>query len=278
MALPCRFGGLGIVVSSPLATQYDSSRAITALLTQRVMAQEQDLGDSVASVRSKKQEIRSQAKDFIKTEVTQFMSALDLEQARVISLVSEKGTSNWLTCRPLKRHGFAFTKGESTDGIRLRCNWLPPRLPSHCSCGTSFTTSHALSCPTGGFPSIRHNEVRDTTAKLLNKVSHNVAVEPHLQPVTGEQFHYRTTNVGEQAHLDVAASGIWGDQFECTFIDVRVFNPYASSNCTTSLASSYTRQEREKKRRYEQQIREIEHASFVPTVFATTRGIDRNDV
>ena len=90
----------------------------------------------------------------------------------------------------------------------LRYNWLPPRLPSHCSCGTSFTTSHALSCPTGGFPSIRHNEVRDITANLLNKVAHNVAVEPHLQPVTGEQFHYRTTNVGEQARLDVAASGI----------------------------------------------------------------------
>ena len=70
LALPCRFGCLVIVFPSSLATQYDSSRVITALLTQRVMAQEQDLGDSVAGVRSKKQEIRSQAKDFIKTEVT----------------------------------------------------------------------------------------------------------------------------------------------------------------------------------------------------------------
>ena len=180
LALPYRFGGLGIVVSSSLATQYDSSRAITALLTQRVMAQEQGLGDSVASVRSKKQEFRSQAKDFIKTEVTQFMSALDPEQTRVISLASENEASNWLTCRPLKRHGFALTKGEFRDGISLRYYWLPPRLPSHCSCGTSFTTSHALSCPTGGFPSTRHNAVSDITANLLNKVAHNVAVEPHL--------------------------------------------------------------------------------------------------
>ena len=134
------------------------------------------------------------------------MSALDPEQAHVISLTSEKGTSNWLTCRPLKRHGFALTKGESRDGICLRYNWLPPRLPSHCSCGASFTTSHALPCSIGGFPSIRHNEVRDITANLLNKVPHNVAVEPHLQPVTGEQFHYRTANVGEQARLDVYSS------------------------------------------------------------------------
>ena len=209
LALSCRFGGLGIVVPSSLATQYDSSRAITALLTQRVIAQEQDLSDSVASVRTKKQEFRSQAKNFIKTEVTQFMSTLDPEQARVISLAPEKGASNCLTCRPLTRHGFALTKGEFRDGICLRYNWLAPRLPSHCSCGTSFTTSHALSCPTGGFPSIRHNEVGDITANLLNKVAHNVAVEPHLQPVTSEQFHYRTTNVGEQARLDVAVSGIW---------------------------------------------------------------------
>ena len=44
----------------------------------------------------------------------------------------------------------------------------------------------------------------------------------------------------------IAASGIWGGRFERTFIDVRVFNPYTSSNRTISLASSYARQEREK--------------------------------
>ena len=96
-----------------------------------------------------------------------------------------------------------------------------------------------------------------------------------LFAVTGEQFHYLTTNVGEQALLDLAASGIWGGQFEHTFIDVRVFNPYASSNHTTSLASSYARQEREK-RSYEQWIREIEHAAFIPAVFATTGGMGRH--
>ena len=108
--------------------------------------------------------------------------------------------------------------------------------------------------------------MRDITANLLNNVVHNVAVEPHLQPVTGEQFHYRTANVGEQARLeslDVAASGIWGGQFEHTFIDVRVFNPYASSNRTTSLASLYACQEREKRRSYAQRIREIDHLSLL---------------
>ena len=36
-----------------------------------------------------------------------------------------------------------------------------------------------MSCPTGGFPTLRHNEVRDVTASLLKRVANNVAVEPH---------------------------------------------------------------------------------------------------
>ena len=40
---------------------------------------------------------------------------------------------------------------------------------------------HALSCAHGGFPSLRHNDVRDITANLLAEVCHNVAGEPDLQ-------------------------------------------------------------------------------------------------
>ncbi len=35
-----------------------------------------------------------------------------------------------------------------------------------------------------GFPSIRHNEIRDITANLLTEVCHDVSVEPGLQPLT----------------------------------------------------------------------------------------------
>ena len=50
----------------------------------------------------------------------------------------------------------------------------------------SFSIDHALTCKTGGFPAIRHNEVRDITASLLSEVCHGVTIEPHLQPLTGE--------------------------------------------------------------------------------------------
>ena len=51
---------------------------------------------------------------------------------------------------------------------------------------------------------MRHNEIRDTTTKLL---CHNVAIEPSLQPLSGEIFAHRSTIVGDEARLDIKASG-----------------------------------------------------------------------
>ena len=47
-----------------------------------------------------------------------------------------------------------------------------------------------MTCHTGGFPTIRHNDVRDITASLLTEVYHNVATEPPLQPLSGEALTY----------------------------------------------------------------------------------------
>ncbi len=49
-----------------------------------------------------------------------------------------------------------------------------------------LTLEHVLSCPKGGFPSIRRNEIRDLSAQLMSEVCHNVLIEPDLQPITGE--------------------------------------------------------------------------------------------
>ena len=69
-----------------------------------------------------------------------------------------------------------------------RYGWSPPHLPAKCICGKDFSVEHTLSCPTGAFPSIRHNDVGDLTAKLITEVCHNVEVEPALQPLTGESL------------------------------------------------------------------------------------------
>ena len=144
-----------------------------------------------------------------------------------------------------------------------------------CTCGKSFTVEHALSCPLGGFPSIRHNKIRDLTANLMTEVCHNVSIEPHLQPITGETFPaiYMTANTEDGARSDIAGDGFWGGRFERTFFDVRVFNPYAPSNPTPTPSSCYRKHENIKKREYELRIREIERASFTPIVLSSTGGM-----
>ena len=59
-------------------------------------------------------------------------------------------------------------------------------LPQTCVCGKPFSVEHAISCPCGGFPSICHNEVYDSTASLLSEVCCDVGVEPALLPLDHE--------------------------------------------------------------------------------------------
>ena len=123
----------------------------------------------------------------------------------------------------------------------------------------------------GGFPSVRHNEIRDLIGDLLGEVCHDVAVEPSLQPITSERFFHRSASTDNDARVDIAASGFFGGRFERTFFYVRVFNPFAPSN-QGSLKAVYRRHELEKRRKYGQRIREVEHASFTPVVFSSAGG------
>ena len=136
-----------------------------------------------------------------------------------------------------------------------------------------FSVEHALSCPKGGFPTIRHNEIRDLTASLLTEVCHKVSIEPDLQR---ETFQRASTNTQDGARLDVAMSGFWEGRYERSFCDVKVFNPHAPSNRNSNLTSCYRRHTRLKKNSYQQKIRDVEHASFTPLVFSATGGL-RNE-
>ena len=271
LTFSCRHGGLGISDPTSLGGQYASSRCIMTSLRAKIMEQAMHIGDAQASVRTTKSQVRSEIRTTLKAAVDAFRVSHD-DWALAISLAEEKGASSWLTCRPISCHGFALPKAEFRDGLCLRYGWTPSRLPSTCLCEKPFTVAHALSCPFGGFPSIRHNEVRDTLASSLKRVAHNVSVEPHLQPITGERFHLRSASTEDQARLDVVTSGVWGGRFERTFLDVRVFNPYAPSNRTSSLPACYHHHEQEKRRRYDRRIREVERSSFLPVVLSATGG------
>ena len=71
-----------------------------------------------------------------------------------------------------------------------------------------------------------------------SSICHNVSIEPTLQPITA-----LSANTEDGARSDIAADGFWGGQFERTFFDVRVFNPYAPSKHTPTLSSCYRKHE-----------------------------------
>ena len=61
--------------------------------------------------------------------------------------------------------------------------------------------------------------------------------------------------------------GFW-IKHQDAFFDVRVFNPLAASNQNPNILTTFQRHEREKRRMYDQRIREIEHGLFTPLVFS----------
>ena len=105
-------------------------------------------------------------------------------------------SSSWLTVILLDRYSVTLRKAVYRDALCLQYGWSAPMLASHCAFGQLFTIAHALSCPTGGYPSIRHNKLHDITADLLKEVSGDVTVEPPLQPLTGEGLSMITSICG----------------------------------------------------------------------------------
>ena len=96
---------------------------------------------------------------------------------------------------------------ENRNALSLR--YMTDRMPLNTACtyhcGTLFLFDYVMVCPYGDFPIIRHNEVRDLTAKLLTEICHIVASVPSL--LERLSFLNATTNTADDARLDVEARG-----------------------------------------------------------------------
>ena len=66
-------------------------------------------------------------------------------------------------------------------------------------------------------PSIQHNRIRDLLARFLTEVCTNVAIEPALQPLSGETFPLGSTNVDDGARLDIKAQNFWDNSRSSAF-------------------------------------------------------------
>ena len=276
LALPTRLGGLGISIPSMKADgEFKSSLSVCSPLIDGIQRQDHVYGWETFEMQlDQKKNVRRRTNHENTSKVEELKELLPDTVQRAMDLASEKGPSSWLTALPLSDHGFTLHKRAFQDALALRYGWNPKNIPTKCDCGKVFSIEHVLSCAKGGFPTIRHNEIKDLTATLVTEVCNDVCIEPNLQPITEETFRGATANTQEGVRLDISANGVWGGRFEKTYFDVRVFNPHAPTN-KGPLTTCCNKHEREKKRSYEQRVREIEHSSFTPLVMSTTGGMGK---
>ena len=216
--------------------------------------------ETINQTKQEKNQRFTQEFERVKSQVSQ-----DLK--RCLELAQEKGAGSWLTALPIKALGYVLNMQDFRDSLCLRYGWKIPNTPLFCSCSKRNDVDHALTCTTGGYVSMRHNRIRDTEAAILKEVCKDVRIEPELLPVETEN--------GERAakeRLDVSAVGIWSPM-ERSFLDVRVVHPNSPSYRDKSISQIYEQHEKQKKRKYNQRIVQIEKATFTPLVFSTTGGM-----
>ena len=214
-ALPYRYGGLGILNPVECSQiEYETSVEITSNLTDLICQQNMDLSmldrDAISE---KKKEKKLEKEKALKEEATEITLLLDEKAKRLLEAAQEKGASSWLSALPLKKFGYVLNKQEFQDAIHLRYGWSIAGTPKHCGCGKQNSIDHTLICAKGGYVIMRHNDLRDTEAKLLEEVCKDVRTEPRLLPTEAEV----KGNSSENARSDITARGVWSPQ-ERTFL------------------------------------------------------------
>ena len=135
---------------------------IKLILEQKFQYSEDVESEQIQRKSSLKRNRREQSKD-------EMLSMSLSDNLKSVEIAAEKCSSTWLTALPIENQSFEMHKGKFQDALCLRYGWLPHCLPGKCECGSSFSIDHALNCPKGAFPTLRHNEIGDLTGNPLLK-------------------------------------------------------------------------------------------------------------
>lgn len=270
VSLPVRNGGLGIpFITEIAAKEYNTSLMVTEALVSTMREQN---GDVIANEQKRKDALQNILSDRIneyKENQESISKQCSQRMVRLLQQASEKYSSNWLTCLPLKVEGFVLNKLEFRDSLRLRYGKDLSETPSNCPCGATYDITHALNCHKGGFIIIRHNEIRDFVAKTINTVCNDTEVEPNLQPLESEVVQSLD---GDKAKPDIRARGFWRAG-QHAYFDVKVINPNSESYISTPTEKIYDRAEKDKKRKYNDRIMNVEGGTFTPLIFSVYGGV-----
>lgn len=272
MSLPVRLGGMAIENPGVNAeSEYQNSKKVTEQIWRAIVNQNLEYKLNEDEMKMTITHLKKEKNERIKELFSQICENVDEKKKRQLILLNEKGTSSWLTSLPLEEHNFILNKQEFQDGIALRYGLYITDIPKQCICGKENSADHSLICKKGGFVSMRHNSIRDTTAELLGNICKDVVTEPHLMPLSGEHLN-PGTNVSDDARLDISARGVWS-ALDKAFFDVRIIHPNAASNADKPIATMYATHEQEKKRKYNERVLQVEKSTFTPLVFTTTGGM-----
>ena len=270
LALPVRYGGMGIRNPTQASIEFSASTKITRNLSNVIYNQEADFDHyDPAAVAGCIAEVKDQKEKIHIDELLRITEEVSDKMKRTLDLAQEKGSGAWLTALPIQALGYTLNKQEFRDSVCLRYGWDIPNTPSFCQCGKENNIDHALNCKSGGYVIMRHNRVRDLEANLMKEVCHNVQIEPQLLPIESER--QRGGNTADKARLDVAGVGVWG-AYEKTFLDIRVMHPNSPTYVNKPIEQVYLIHEKEKKRSYNERVLQVEKGSFTPIVMSTSGG------
>eukprot|EP00117_Sycon_ciliatum_P033438 scpid91769/ scgid25728/ len=147
-------------------------------------------------------------------QAAELRATLPTPKQLLLETAAEKGVSSWLSAIP------ALNKSDFRDAVCIHYGLSLDGESCVCVCGPAMTIGHALTCPAGGYPTARHNEIRDVLADTIGKVLPDVEVESVLLPFEGKTLPCRTAYRSLEARLDIRAQGFWMRQQHASF-DVR---------------------------------------------------------
>ena len=209
LSLPPRLGGIGVVnpcnAAEQIPAQSINCKEISSPLIQTIQQRgNENPEDVILSQQNLKCKTRQQNHQELSNLANKIKATLPQKLSTAMENTSVKGASSLLTVVSIEELGFKLHKQAFRDALCLRYGWPLSCILSHGACGVPFSVNHAFSCPKGGFPTIRHNQIRDLLVELLSEVCPCVSVEPALQPLSGESIHRRSA-IEDNARLDACA-------------------------------------------------------------------------
>ena len=280
LALAVRNGGLGI--RNPIDTaerQHATSISVTLTLVDSIVRREKL--DMLAHERQMK-ETQKSARYARTMDEESYVYQLGQRKPSLRNMLTRASNSGtWLSAIPNNLCDNALSREEFRDNIRLRYGLVPLNLEPVCDgCGKRADVQHYFSCPHGGLPSIRHDDLGRTIASIAKDALSKsyVGREPRIIP-SGEQRPGRNSNAAgsnatstqtqgreDRTRGDVFIHGFWSKGTGCV-MDVRITDTSAKSYRKKDPRKVLATQEKEKKDKHLRKCLE-RRKHFTPLVFS----------